>query len=168
MTVEFSRLDPGKVYSGRKQFDCGHSRINKFVRDSLIPQVSKHLSVAYVLTDPEKDDRLAGFFTVANHSIEASLLSEMQLGSLPRRIPCVRLIMLGIDKHYQGQDFGRRLMKQAFVITKAASSQIGCYGLYRDADAGALGFYSTLGFSLLEGNKSPDASPMFIPIQSIA
>lgn len=167
MSVQFSRLDPEKIYSERKQFDCEHAVINKFVHDSLIPQVKKSLSAAYVLTDPAKGQKLAGFFSIASHSIDASLLSVMQLGSLPKRIPCVRLVMLGVDKNYKRQDLGRRLMKQALTITKESASQIGCYGMYLDADAGAIGFYSKLGFSLLEGDKSPQASPMFIGVKSI-
>jgi GNAT superfamily N-acetyltransferase len=91
----------------------------------------------------------------------------MQLGSLPRRIPCVRLVMLGVDKNYKGRNLGSRLMKQALKITKESSSQIGCYGMYLDADAGAVGFYAKLGFSLLEGDNSPQTSPMFIAINSI-
>ena len=76
--------------------------------------------------------------------------------------------MLGIDKNYKGRDLGRRLMKQALKITKESSSQIGCFGMYLDADAGAVGFYSKLGFALLEGDKSPQTSPMFVAAKSIS
>lgn len=168
MSIEFSYLDPGKVYTGRKQFDCEHAAINKFVHDSLIPQVKKNLSVAYVLTDSDHGDRFVGFFTIANHTIDATLLSGQQLGSLPRHIPCARLVMLGVDKAYKGADLGRRLMKQALSITKQASAQMGSYGLYLDADSGAVKFYEKLGFLLLEGDQSPNTSPMFIAVNQIA
>lgn len=168
MSIQFSRLDAEKAYAERKQFDCGNALINRFVHDSLVAQVRKNLSVAYVLTDAAKDHKFVGFFTVASHSIDASMLTAMQLGSLPRKIPCVRLVMLGVDKNYKGQALGSRLMKQALILTKESATQIGCYGLYLDADAAAVGFYSKLGFELLEGNKTPQASPMFIAVQSIA
>lgn len=168
MSVELSLLDPGTQYPGRKQFDCGHAIINKFVRDSLLAQVKNKLSVAYVLTDPLENGRLVGFFSIANHAIDASCLSNLQLGSLPRKIPCVRLGLLSIDQHYKKQKFGSVLMKQALLITKASSKQIGCFGLYLDADASAVGFYQKLGFALLEGDKSPGSSPMFIAVRSIA
>ncbi len=156
MSIELSLLDPRIEYPGRKQFDCEHEVIDRFVRDSLVSQVKKKLSVAYVLTDSSEKGRLLGFFTVANHAIDAS------------KIPCVRLGMLGIDKHYKKQKFGLLLMKQALAITKASSVQIGCFGLYLDADPSAVGFYQSLGFALLEGNKSLESSPMFIAIKSIA
>lgn len=167
MSIEFSLFDPAKTYSGRKQFDCANTVINKFVHDSLVSQVKRQLSVAYVLTEPDQNDRFVGFFTMAHHAIDASSLSTLQLGSLPRRIPCARLIMLGVDQNFQNQKLGSRLMKQALAITKESSSLMGCYGLYLDADPGAVGFYQKLGFALLEGAKSPEPSPMFITMRSI-
>jgi GNAT superfamily N-acetyltransferase len=168
MSIEFSIFDLSRTYAGRKQFDCEHTVINKFVHDSMVSQVKRKLSLAYLLTDSASDDRIVGFFTVAHHSISAASLSGLQLGSLPRSIPCTRLVMLGVDKVYKGKDLGRRLLKQALLLTKAASNQMGCYGLYLDADSKALGFYLRLGFVLLEGDKSPPASPMFMPVASIA
>jgi len=167
MSIEFSLFDPAQKYGGRKQFDCGHAVINKFVHDSLVTQVKKQLSVAYVLTESDQNDRLIGFFTIAHHALDASLLSTRQLGSLPRQVPCARLIMLGVDQDFKHQNLGSRLMKHALAITKKSSSLMGCYGLYLDADPGAVGFYQKLGFALLEGNKSPESSPMFIALRSI-
>ena len=168
MSIEISIFDPGKTYFGRKQFDCEHPVINKFVRENLPSQVKRQLSVAYVLTDSDQNDQFAGFFTIANHAIDMSALSALRLGSLPKKIPCARLIMLGVDKAYKGNDLGRRLMKQALAITQQSSTQMGCYGLYLDADPVAVGFYEKLGFLLLEGDKSPEPSPMFAAVGSIA
>ena len=168
MSVELSLLDPTHAYSGIRQFDCGHEVITKFVRSALIKQVKNNLSVAYVLTDRAHADRFVGFYTIAQHALDASALSGPQSGSLPRKIPCIRLIMLGIDASYQHQQLGMRLMKHALRTTQSAARQIGSYGLYLDADAGAWVFYRKLGFILLEGDRSPVPSPMFIAMSSIA
>ena len=168
MRVELSPYDPAITYPGQKQFDCGHAGINAFVRSSLRPQVKKNLSVAYVLTDAEQGDRFVGFYTIAQHLIDLSLLSALQLGSLPKKIPCTRLVMLGIDKEYQGQELGSRLMKHALLLTRSVAKQIGGFGLYLDADPRALAFYQKLGFALLQGDQSPEPSPMFIPVKAIA
>ena len=167
MSIEFSLFNPAISYGGRKQFDCGHAVINKFVRDSLVSQVKRQLSVAYVLTDSALQDRFVGFFTLAHHALDASALSTLQLGSLPRQIPCARLIMLGVDQTYKNIKLGSRLMRQALLITKEAASRMGCYGLYLDSDPAAIGFYQTLGFALFEGDKSPEPSPMFVTVGSI-
>lgn len=162
MKIELSPYDAASTYLGQKQFDCGHAIINQFARGSLKQQVKKGLSVAYVLTDADDQDRFVGFYTIAQHMIDMSLLSAMQLGSLPKQIPCTRLIMLGVDQKYAHQDLGSQLMKHALSLTKQISNQIGSYGLYLDADPKALGFYKKLGFTLLQGDKTPHNSPMFL------
>lgn len=167
MNVTLSRYDTSHTYTGQKQFDCGHIVINAFVRNSLKSQVKKSLSVAYVLTDADQEDRFVGFYTIAQHIVDVSLLSTLQLGSLPFKIPCSRLVMLGIDKRYRGQQLGSQLMKHALTVTRAVSRQIGGFGMYLDADPLALDFYQKLGFVLLEGDKAPASSPMFLPLSAM-
>lgn len=172
MTITLAPYDPATVYAGQKQFDCDHAVINAFVRHSLKPQVKKNLSVAYVLTDSQEDTakqkHFVGFYTIAQHMIDVSLLSPFELGSLPSKIPCARLVMLGVDKNYQGQQLGSRLMKHALQLTRQVATQIGSFGMYLDADPKALLFYQNLGFTLLVGDKSPSPSPMFLPLSAIA
>ena len=174
MSFVVTRFDPTAKYAGYNKFDCQHPRINKFVKDSLKKQVKQGLSVAYALLEEGNDanpgDRFVGFFTIANHAIPLASLSALQLGSLPKVIPCVRLIMLGVNHTVAGNGLGKQLMNHAFDITKSAASQIGCLGMYLDADAGAVlkGFYKKLGFHFLDGDKSPNSSPMFISISAIS
>ncbi len=167
MSIEISQYNPALSYTGQKQFDCGNTVINGFVQGNLKAQVKKSLSAAYVLTDSAQDHRFVGFYTLAQHMIDSQALSAMQLGSLPRKIPCARLIMLGIDERYRGQQLGARLMRHALQLTKSIAQQIGSYGLYLDAESRAVAFYQKLGLTLLEGDLSPASSPMFVPISSI-
>lgn len=167
MKVELSLYEPALTYTGQKQFDCAHAVISSFVHNSLKSQVKKNLSVAYVLTDADEENRFVGFYTIAQHMIDVSLLSNLQLGSLPRKIPCSRLVMLGIDKRYKRQSFGSLLMKHALTVTRSVAHQIGSFGMYLDADPLALNFYQKLGFVLLEGDKTPEPSSMFLPLSAI-
>jgi GNAT superfamily N-acetyltransferase len=171
MGFVISRFDPLGKYTGFNQFDCQHHQINKFVKDSLKKQVKQGLSVAYAILDESENgdpDRFVGFYTIASHSIPLSAVSSMQLESLPKIIPCIRLIMLGINSADAKKGLGSQLMNHAFDVVKSSASTVGCYGLYLDADAGALNFYKKLGFALLEGDKSPSPSPMFITLSAIA
>jgi GNAT superfamily N-acetyltransferase len=172
MTFVIDRFDPAVAYAGFNQFDCGHSVINKFVKDSLKKQVRNNLSVAYAILEesqtPKVPDRFVGFYTLTNHSIALERLSALQLGSMPKIIPCVRLVMLGVNKSDAGQGYGRDLMNHAFDIVKDGAKKIGCFGVYLDADAKALPFYQKLGFKLLEGDLSPRSSPVFITMSGIA
>ncbi len=167
MTIELAQFDPSSSYVGQKQFDCGQDVINGFARRSLKPQVKKNLSVAYVLLDKAQNDRFVGFYTIAQHRIDSAIVAAMHPGSLPQTLPCSRLIMLGVDKGYQGQRLGLMLMQHALTLTKSIGQQIGSFGMYLDADPKAVSFYTKIGFSLLEGDTSPIPSPMFIPLSAI-
>ena len=172
MTFVIERFDAAKTYAGFNQFRCGQDAIDKFVKSSLKKQVRQGLSVAYAVLEealePTQADRFVGFFTIANHAIHVSALSGTQLGSLPKTIPCVRLIMLGINQSDAAAGLGRQLMNHALDVVKLSAQNIGCFGLYLDADPKAVGFYLKLGFHLLQGDQSPNPSPMFIGISAIA
>lgn len=168
MSFFIARFDPAMKYGAYKQFDCQYHAINKYVSDSLKRQVKLGLCVAYaLLEDVQGGPRFAGFFTIVNHTVALSSLATLQLAGLPKTIPCVRVIMLGVHHTDAGQGLGQKLMNHALDITKLSAQSIGCFGLYLDADAGAVKFYQKLGFVLLEGDKSPAPSPMFIPMSAI-
>lgn len=167
MSIKLAIYNPALPYHDQKKFDCGHDIINKYVRDSLKQQVKKNLCVAYVLVDESANKKFVGFYTLAQHTINASKLTSLELGSLPRIIPCTRLVMLGVDIAYKGRNLGRGLMADALRVTKNAAQQVGSYGVYLDGDATAVNFYRKLGFVLLEGDQSPKPSPMFLPMAMI-
>ena len=167
MTFTLSALDPLQTYQDQKRFECGNPVIDKFVRNDIKTNVKKRLSVAHVLLDSAENNRFVGFYTLAQHQISLDALSALELGSMPRLLPCTRLVMLGVASTYQKQKLGLKLMKHALQITKEISKTgIGGVGLYLDADIAAVGFYQSLGFALLE-DKRPQPSPMFLHLDSI-
>ena len=166
MSFELGLYDPEKTYFEQKKFDCEHAIINKFVSSSLKQQVKKNTSVAYVLTDPAANDRFIGFFTLVMSCIDNAALASFA-SSLPLQVPCVRLVMLGVDKSYRSKNLGLRLLKHALVKTKETARSLDCRGLYLDADPGAVSFYTKYGFIALE--KPADAgssTPMFLFLES--
>lgn len=163
MTVRIESFDLIKTYPDLKKFDCGHQVINKFVRDSLKAQAKAGTSVAWVLVDTASNGRFVGFYTLMMSHVSQSLLASLSCKSLPSMVPCARLVMLGVDVAYKGNDYGKRLMKHALNETRKAANLVGCRGLFLDADAGALSFYTKLGFSVLETPTNPlSPVPMFL------
>lgn len=166
MSFELGIFDPEITYFEQKKFDCEHAVINKFVSSSLKQQVKKNTSVAYVLTDPAANDKFIGFFTLVMSCIDNAALAPFT-SSLPRQVPCVRLVMLGIDKAYKGKHLGLRLLRHALIKTKESAITLGCRGLYLDADPGAVAFYTKYGFITLEKPaKAGDSTPMFLFLES--
>lgn len=166
MSLVFARYDANKTYAGQKKFDCGNTAINKFVADNLKKQVSKELSAAFVLLDPQAQDRLVGFYTSMMSSVGVDSLRDLNFGSLPNRVPCMRLVMLGIDKSWQGKQLGKQLLQHAIASMIAAAQHVGVFGLYLDADAKAVDFYLKHGFVMLEARQDPQPTPMFLHIQT--
>ncbi len=166
MSFDLGVYDPGKTYFEQKKFDCEHAVINKFVSGSLKQQVKKNTSVAYVLTDPAANDRFIGFFTLVMSCIDNAALAPFA-SSLPSQVPCVRLVMLGVDKAHKGKNLGLRLLKHALTKTKESARTLGCRGLYLDADPGAVAFYTKFGFVALEKPAHAGGStPMFLFLES--
>ncbi|MFK5893503.1 MAG: GNAT family N-acetyltransferase, partial [Pseudomonadota bacterium] len=117
--------------------------------------------------DTNDNDRFIGFYTLSSFAIEATKLKELSQGSLPSRIPCSRLIMLGVDKSYKGRGLGKKLMQSVILKTVMAAEQIGIYGLYLDADPDAYTFYSGLGFIALQKQVETKSTPMFMHIDTM-
>lgn len=161
------QYDPSKIYYQQKKFDCGNKIINKFVHSSLKKQVSQHFSLAYILLDTENNERFSAFYTLTSFKLLASELEKLSKGSLPRDIPCVRLVMLGVNSSLQGQGIGREMMSDAFHRVHRASKEIGTYGLYLDADSNATDFYLSLGFTRLDNGGQSDIAKMFLSINTI-
>lgn len=160
--------NPEKSYTRQKKFDCGNKIINKFVKDSLKKQVRNSLSTAFVLLDTEQDDQFSAFYTLTNYKLIGSDLTKLSSGSLPREIPCVRLVMLGVDLSLQGHGIGTKMMSDCFHRVYSASKTVGCFGLYLDADPPAINFYLRLGFTCLGEEDRTSIAKMFLPISTLA
>lgn len=156
--------DPAKTYSGQKKFDCGNKTINKYVSDNLKKQVRDNLSKCFVLLDQNDDDRFIGFYTLTSFAINADLLASISNSRLPNKVPCTRLVMLGIDKEYQQSGLGKKMLQNAMYRTLSASEHISIWGLYLDADDAAYDFYVSNGFSPLKDRQTPESTPMFLHI----
>jgi len=165
--VVLEQYKPDKTYNKQKRFDCENKTINKFVSGSLKKQIRQKLSQCFVLLDTNNADRFIGFYTLSAFAINASDLEALSAGSLPSRIPCSRLIMLGVDKNYKGRGLGKRLMKSVFLKTIEAAEKIGIYGLFLDADEQAYTFYLDHGFIALQKKVKTKPTPMFLHIDTI-
>lgn len=166
MSIFIEPYDFRKTYPGQKRFDCEHDLINKFVRDSLKQQARKDLSKAYALIDNDAGGQFIGFYTIGAFSIEALILDSLGGGSLTKSVSCLRLGMLGVDKAYKKRSLGSKLLVHAIDNMISVSDKIGIYGLYLDADAGAVDFYEKHSFALLTARQDPNPTPMFLHIQT--
>ena len=158
--------NPNKSYFHQKKFDCGNTIINRFVASGLKKQVRDNLSKCFVLLNRDNSDSFVGFYTLTSFAIDAPLLESMSKGRLPNKVPCTRMVMLGVDRAYQKQNLGLKLLVNAIDRTISASQHIGVLGLYLDADPLAVDFYLAHGFVALKDRQDPKSTPMFLHIET--
>ncbi|HFQ4801794.1 TPA: GNAT family N-acetyltransferase [Vibrio vulnificus] len=168
-TVTNHLYDGEKKLKGIKSFNCGNDIINKFVKGNLKAKGKASTSAVTVLLDELDENKLVGFYTASTHLLNRDNYSVTGLfGKGPKNVPVVKLDMLGVDLSYQKQGFGEELVALAMERTAVLAKVISCFGLYLDADEGAVQFYKRLGFQALDEPESEHGTtPMFLHLDAI-
>jgi ribosomal protein S18 acetylase RimI-like enzyme len=61
-------------------------------------------------------------------------------------LPIVRIARLGVDKRFQSQGIGKRLMRKMLHLAIEIEELAGCIGVFVDAKDEAVTFYKQYGF----------------------
>ena len=137
-------LDPSR--DDRKTFDCGNEALNNFLHRQAAQQSRKDNSRTYVLTDTKSTGRIIGFYTVTMIALDWPQLPE-KLAKRHRNAKASALIArLAVDKRFQGEGYGERLLVDALKRILKASEMVGYPLLFVDAKEGASTFYEIYGF----------------------
>ncbi len=136
----------------RREFDCGESAVNLWIRTQALQHQSKHLSVTKVLLDDQGS--LAGYFTLATGQVDFGDLPAEVSRTLPRRaLPVAVLAWLGISSSQQGQGLGRLLLAQALRDCHEAGKTFAFVAVILDAiNDRAKSFYCHWDFAELPGH----------------
>lgn len=134
--------------SSLKSFNCGNNDLNIFLRNFAWANDRNGIGKTYVLINKNV---IYGFFTLSSAQIKRSSLIDETDTRLPRYpIPAIRLARLAVDKKYQGQKIGSRLLKEALVKIVNASNVVGIYLIVVEPKIEAIGFYEKYGFKRLD------------------
>lgn len=146
----------------RKRFDCGVDALNNFLQLQANQQHKKDQARTYVIEDPGRADRIAGFYTLTMNKVD---LSELP-GKYAGRNDCViggLIARLGVDHRYQKQGIGERLLVDALFRLLQASDLSGFPVITVDAKDGVADFYLKYGFQPCLNH--PDR--LYIPVSVI-
>ncbi len=139
------RIEPLARSHDRRGFDCGVASLNDWLLRVALQHQRKNYSRAYVLIDSAEPRAIVGYYALTPHEVESEHFPAR--GSLPRRLPCVLLGRLAVDRRRRGQGFGEVLVYDAIERTRQSMAEIGGIGLLADAlDEQALSFYRQYGF----------------------
>jgi GNAT superfamily N-acetyltransferase len=156
------RVVPLDASQDRSAFNSGSAPLDGYFQLRVTQDIRRRVTACFVAL--ARDQRVAGYYTLASASLALSDLPTSIGKKLPRypTIPTVRLGRLAVDLDFKGQGLGGALLADA--IYRATHSEIAAYALVVDAkDESAAAFYRHHGFIALPTSMQT----LFLPLAII-
>lgn len=131
-----------------ENFDCGNPVLNNFLkRESLFDSTKCVSRTKLVKLAIAEDAEIVGYFTLSfkNSRIE---------GNDDTFYPTIYLASLAIDKKYQNNGIGTKVLQYVIVKSANISGLTGCRCLLLDAVIEEIDFYKRNGFVAINCNKT--------------
>jgi len=131
----------------RSSFDCGNMELNTFLKEYATSFVKRKLCQVHVLVD---NNAVIGFYTISPFTLDVRNFPEKIARKYPKSMPfpCWLLGKLALDKKYQGQKLGEKLLMAACEhAARLSNDDAGGFCIIVDAkDQNAKDFYLKYGF----------------------
>ena len=127
----------------------------------------------YVLVSEDGDPRVWGYITLMCSEIKlgnAHTLEDCEAANRYNDFPAVKIARLAVDQRIRGRGYGDALVQFAISISlHDIMPRIGCRFLVAESKAGALSFYTRIGFTVLdtEQNKQRKLPVVFIDLHKL-
>ncbi len=165
MAAGFSISLLGKAHK-RKAFSCGVASLDDYFHHRAGQDRRKRIAVSYVLYD-EKNNKVAGYYTLSSTAIELVALPEAIRKKLPS-YPCLPATLIGrlaVDLNYKKCGLGTIILIDALKRSHRASLEVASFAVVVDAiNNSAEKFYKKYGFLDLSVNSHR----LFLPMSIIA
>jgi predicted GNAT family N-acyltransferase len=148
----------------KSDFDCGYVLLNNYIQKQAKQDVTRDLSVCYVLIDANK--KVVGYYTLSGNSVDRNDFPNELIQKMPpsyENLPTILLGRLAIDNQLKGKGFGSILLIDALKKCVAIAESLGILAVVVDPiDLNATAFYNKFGFITIPSNNK-----MFIPIKTV-
>lgn len=149
----------------KKDFSCGESSLDHYLREQASQDIKRKLAVCFVL--PGENNLVKGFYTLSSESISSGHLPEHLKKKMPRtyeRVPVTLLGRLAVDNRFKGNRPGELLLVDALKRSWAVSiHQVASMAVVTDPlHTNAASFYKKYGFIQLPGTKR-----LFLPMKTV-
>lgn len=151
----------------RAAFTCGEEALDRYLRERARREMEQRIAAVWVLYDSEAN-RLAGFYTLSAVAIERGDLPPESTHRMARYqvYPATLLGRLAVDRDYQSQRVGGRLLLDALARSLAASRQVASVAVVTDARSEDLQrFYEHYGFQILPTEHHERR--LFLPMRTV-
>ncbi len=148
-------------------FSCSKDMLDRYLHKQAGQDMKRHLSVVFVLPEEKEGVRIKGYYSLSSDNIpydQVPLNIQKKMPSSYTSLPTTLLGRLAVDKNFQGQGLGERLLldalKRSYDISTSTVGSIA--GIVDPLDKAANAFYAQYGFISL-----PDRGRMFLPMKTI-
>lgn len=145
------RIDLLSKAQDRKQFDCGESSLNEWLHRMALQQQNKNHARVRVIVDTAAPAQVLGYYALLPAQVDTTHFPPGR--KLPRRLPCLLLGRLAVDRSAQGRRLGELLLVDAIDRTRQSIAEISGAGLYAEAlNNRAAAFYRHYGFQAMRND----------------
>lgn len=126
-------------------FDCGNSELDRWLIDHALASQKADLARTYLVLEGQS---VVAYVSLTTGSIRPDAAPKRYARGMPRYpIPTILIARLAVDRRFQGQRLGSRLLAEALRLTVAASDTAAARLVVVDAiDDRAAAFYRRWGF----------------------
>lgn len=133
-------IEPLGERHNRAAFRCSDYQITNYFRRHALTNMQSRIANTRVFRDRETD-LIVGFSTLSSASLSFDSVPEQFTAGLPRYpIPVVLLGRMGVDRRYERQGFGRRLVIDA-ILRAYRQDVMAAYAMIVDPKEGVRDFY---------------------------
>lgn len=149
----------------RKVFDCGINELNQFLQQQARQKTVKNISKTYVARQNSAPTTIIGYHTLTGYSVITPPACR-EYKNYPHPLNAVKLARLAVDRLYQGQRLGEKLLVDAIYRTVLVAQQISAIGLFVDPmTPEIIPFYQQYDFLSAE-TGDPSCIEMWLPIKT--
>ncbi|ODS24863.1 GNAT family N-acetyltransferase [Candidatus Endobugula sertula] len=147
----------------RKAFDCGVRELNQCLQQQARQKTVKHISKTYVACRDSASTTIIGYHTLTGYSV-ITPPAHKDYKKYPHPLNAVNLARLAVDRSYQGQKLGEKLLIDVIYRTVLVAEQISAIGLFVDPMTPEVTpFYQQYGFLPADSDEHSHIE-MWLPI----
>ena len=170
MKIEIRKLEKR---DNREDFSSGDIEIDRFFIKFAGQNQFKHKIGTTYLAVESSSQTILGYATVTSSSLNVQDIKPDEFKKLPNYpLPTLRIARLGVDKRYQSQGIGAKLLQKMLYLAMELEELVGCVGVFVDAKEDAVEFYKKYAFEIApvvsgESPIKPTQTMMYLSMKTI-